>query len=88
LSEITGKVVAVQLLCDNQSAIHLIKQNTAGRTGCSKHIDVQFHFLRDRFQRGDLEVELIETANQAADMFTKQLPGPALVRVTAQLMGG
>jgi transposase InsO family protein len=88
LSEITGKGVAVQLRCDNQSAIHLIKQNTAGRTGRSKHIDVQFHFLKDRFQRGDLEVEFVETANQAADMFTKQLPGPALVRIAAQLMGG
>jgi hypothetical protein len=78
----------VQLRCDNQSAIHLIKQNTAGRTGRSKHIDVQFHFLKDAFQRGDLEVEFVETANQAADEFTKQLPGPALVRVTAKLMGG
>jgi hypothetical protein len=78
----------VQLRCDNQSAIHLIKQNTAGRAGRSKHIDLKFLFLKARFQRGDLEVEFIEMANQAAAMFTKQLPGAALVRVTAQLMGG
>ena len=87
LSELQGSVAPVSLKCDNQSTIHLIKQHCAGHPGRSKHIDVQYHFLKDRYQRGDLKVDFVESGKQMADMFTKQLPGPAMRAIAEKVMG-
>jgi hypothetical protein len=87
LSEITGAVQPIDLRVDNQSAIKLIKQHTAGQSGRTKHVDVQFQFIKERFQRGDLKVDFVKTEEQLADMLTKQLPGPAFKTSIARLMG-
>jgi hypothetical protein len=42
--------------------------------GCTKHIDILYHFLRDhQQQRGDIEIAYVNTKNQLADIFTKPL---------------
>ena len=87
LGEISGKSEPVHLFCDNQSTVELIKQRTAGRSGRSKHIDTQYHFIRTRYQRGELCIAHVESANQAADMLTKQLPGPAYKIALNRIMG-
>ena len=87
LGELCGKVVPVQLRVDNQAALTLITQHTAGKSGRSKHIDVQYQFVRDRFQRGDLVVNFVSSRDQAADMFTKQLSGPEFRRHRNAIMG-
>ena len=87
LSEIRGFVTPVRLMCDNQSSVKLIKQPTAGQRGRSKHIDVQHHFIRDRYQRGDISVSYVESSKQLADIFTKQLPGPDLMAAVKQITG-
>ena len=76
LAEIYGNVSPLHLKVDNQSAVVLISENTAGQSGRTKHVDVQLPFVRDRFQRGDVYVNFVPTAEQHADVFTKQLPGP------------
>jgi transposase InsO family protein len=86
LSDIDGKVSRVVLHCDNQSTLHLMTQHTAGVSGRTKHVDTQYHFVRDRFQRGELGVAFVATDEQLADMFTKALPGPALGKAIAQFM--
>jgi hypothetical protein len=73
LAEMQGAVKPIQLWCDNRSATVLMSQNTAGTAGRTKHIDLQFYFVRDRMQRGDARVEYIETGEQKADIFTKAL---------------
>jgi hypothetical protein len=40
----------------------------------SKHIDIQFHFIRDCINNGILVVDFIRTGDQLADLFTKPLP--------------
>jgi hypothetical protein len=40
------------LFCDNSAAISLIKNATAGVSNRTKHIDVQYMFVRERQQRG------------------------------------
>jgi hypothetical protein len=63
------KLSKVPLLCDNESAIRMadnpIEQSR------TKHIDIQYHFLRDHQQKGDIEIAYVSTHNQLADIFTK-----------------
>jgi hypothetical protein len=63
---------------DNQSALTLMKLHHAGTSGRTKHIDVAYHFLRDRTMRGDLDVQFIATDQQKADGLTKVLNGARL----------
>ncbi|KAL4292152.1 hypothetical protein GQ457_14G024210 [Hibiscus cannabinus] len=55
--------------CDSQSAIHLAKnQAYHART---KHIDVRFHKIRELIASGEILLQKVHTANNAADMLTK-----------------
>lgn len=42
----------------------------------SKHIDVRHHFVREKVNQGELEVQHIEGEKQLADILTKSLPNP------------
>jgi hypothetical protein len=75
--DLCGKWLRVPLLVDNQSAIVLIKNPAAGTKNRSKHIDVAYNFARHRFVAGDISVSFVKTQDMAADILTKQLPGPA-----------
>ena len=87
LGELYGHVQPLHLCVDNQAAIVLISEHTAGQSGRTKHIDVQFQFVRDRYQRGDVSVQYVPTADQCADMFTKQLGGPEFRRHRGIVLG-
>ena len=41
--------------------------------GSTKHIDVRYHFLRDRMKLGQIVVEYVKTSENVADAFTKAL---------------
>ncbi|KAJ1253457.1 hypothetical protein BS78_K264700 [Paspalum vaginatum] len=61
----------IPLLVDSSSAISIAKNPVLhSRT---KHIDVRFHFLRDHYEKGDIDLIHVETENQLADIFTKPL---------------
>ena len=60
------------LFSDSQSAIHLGKNPTFH--GRSKHIDVQYHWIRDVLDSKLLEFEKIHTDENGSDMLTKILP--------------
>ena len=66
--------IPFELLCDNQSAIRLIKNPEFHQR--SKHIAVRYHFIRDLHEAGTLTVRHISTDLQVADSFTKALPFP------------
>jgi hypothetical protein len=78
LCEINGQFQKLTLYLDNQSALTLLKLSHAGTNGRTKHIDVVYHFLRDRIARGDLKVEFVATEGQKADGLTKILSGSSL----------
>jgi hypothetical protein len=40
----------------------------------TKHIDVRYHFVRDKFTSGELELKHLPTAHMTADILTKALP--------------
>nr|GEV29205.1 hypothetical protein [Tanacetum cinerariifolium] len=40
----------------------------------TKHIDVRYHFIKEKFENGIVELFLVGTKNQLANLFTKALP--------------
>ena len=76
------------ILCDNTGAIDLTSsEEFHART---KHIDVRHHFIKQEIERKHIRVDFVGTKEQAADMLTKSLNGPALqvCRQMAQLVSG
>ena len=73
LGALGESVKAMPLMCDNQSALTLMTERTAGVQGRSKHIDLQFHFVRDRYMRGDVMVRFVPSGQQRADVFKRRL---------------
>jgi hypothetical protein len=60
------------LYVDNQSAIILAENDTFHQR--TKHIDIRYHFVRERVASGDIVVKWVSTVEQQADLLTKQLP--------------
>ena len=63
------KQETTSVFCDNQSAIHLTKNQMYHER--TKHIDVRYHFIRDVIEEGEIVVVKIPTADNPADMLTK-----------------
>jgi hypothetical protein len=59
----------IQILCDNQGAIKVSKHHIEHAR--SKHIDVQWHFLREKIAEGDIAIEYCNTKKMIADCMTK-----------------
>ena len=60
-----------RLWCDNMGAKYLSSNPVFhART---KHIEVDFHFVRERVLKKQLEIEYISSSDQVADRFTKAL---------------
>lgn len=60
------------LLCDNQSAIHLVKNSSFHSK--SKHIEVRYHWIQDVLDAKLMEVDKVHTDENGSDMMTKSLP--------------
>jgi hypothetical protein len=54
----------VPILCDNESTIR-IADNSVDH-GHTKQIDIQYHFLRDHLQKGDVIMDHMSTHKQFA----------------------
>jgi len=61
----------IEIRVDSKSTNYLAKNPDAH--GRSKHIETRFHFLRDRVNKGKLEVMHCKTEEQVADLLTKPL---------------
>ncbi|XP_019167328.1 PREDICTED: uncharacterized protein LOC109163064 [Ipomoea nil] len=65
-----------RLWCDNLDATYLCANLVFhART---KHVEIDFHFVRDKVASGELQVNFIYTKEQLADIFTKSLPASRL----------
>jgi len=70
---------------DNQSCIALSKNNMT--TGRSKHMDVRYHFCREKVESGDIKVEYCATEDMLADVLTKPMPSARHNKLCTAIMG-
>lgn len=47
---------------------------------CTKHIDLQYHFVREAVEDEKIVVNYIPNDENVADIFTKALPRPKFIR--------
>ena len=74
---------AIDLKGDNQGCLALIKNpEHHSRT---KHIDVQYHYIREIVDDGLIRISYVPTAEMLADIFTKPLPQASFERLRASL---
>ena len=62
---------AIRIDCDSQSAIFLAK-NPAYHSN-TKHINVQYHFVRDMIEGKKVLLEKVDTLKNTADALTKSV---------------
>ncbi|GJR41997.1 hypothetical protein Tco_1310100 [Tanacetum coccineum] len=60
------------MYCDSMSVI-AISCNPVQHSR-TKHIDIQYHFIKEHVEKGTVELYFVETEYQLADLFTKALP--------------
>ena len=64
---------ATPLLIDNQGVISLIKNGLSSKH--SKHIELRYYFICEKFTDGTIAAKYISTDEQLADGLTKALAG-------------
>lgn len=72
------------LWCDNLSALALASNLVFhART---KHIEVDYHFVREKVLNRDIIVKFISTHDQVADVFTKGLSSARFLFLKSKMM--
>nr|GEU85546.1 retrovirus-related Pol polyprotein from transposon TNT 1-94 [Tanacetum cinerariifolium] len=61
----------IPMYCDSKAAI-AISCNPVQHS-CTKHIDVRYHFIKEKVEKGIVELFFVETEYHLADLFTKAL---------------
>jgi hypothetical protein len=69
------QIGAVTLLEDNIGCIK-VANNSKDRKR-TKHIDLRYHYLRDKVTNGEIILDWVQSANQLVDSFIKALSAPA-----------
>lgn len=69
------------MFSDSQSAIAMLKNPIVQSR--AKHIDVRYHFVRERVEMQEISVSYISTKDMMADILTKPLPANSFVACRA-----
>lgn len=72
LADMGQSMSTVRIMADNQAAIRMLKDPISSQR--TKHIDVAYHFARERVQRHEVSFSYIPTAQMIADSLTKAVP--------------
>ena len=79
--EISGPIV----IREDNKACQMFADH-AGNFSRTKHIDVRYHFVRERLARGDIRIDYVRTEEQVADIFTKALSRELFKKFRARLV--
>ena len=73
----------VMIMCDNSSVINISKNPV--QHSRTKHIELRYHFLKDKVAKEEIKLEYVPTNDQVADVFTKSLPKERFDHLCAKL---
>nr|GFB98013.1 hypothetical protein [Tanacetum cinerariifolium] len=62
----------IPMYCDSKAAIAISCNHV--QHSRTKHIDSQYHFIKEKVKKGIVELFFVRTEYQLADLFTKALP--------------
>ena len=74
---------ATTLFEDNQSAIALAKNPV--HHARSKHIDIQHHYIREKIESKEIDINYMSTDEMIADALTKPLARPKFSKFVADM---
>jgi hypothetical protein len=64
----------IPIQCDNSQTVRLLTIDDAAINTKLRHVDIHRHWMREKIQNGDLQIEWVPTAEMIADGLTKPLP--------------
>lgn len=71
------------MYCDNRAAIQFAGSRVENSN--TRHINISYHFVRERLEEGLFQLKYVSTTENIADMFTKGLKGVAHTRCCKKL---
>ena len=74
--------VPIVIYEDNNGCISIASNPSSHKR--SKHIDIKYHFTREKVENKELKLEYTSTGNQLAVM-TKPVPGPKFMEIRFKL---
>jgi hypothetical protein len=83
LSELGIDLKSIPICGDNQGSIFIASNPVQERR--TKHIDIRYHFIRERVEEGIVEVFFVDGNDNPADMFTKNLGHAKFLKFRSQL---
>ncbi|RVW72021.1 Retrovirus-related Pol polyprotein from transposon RE1 [Vitis vinifera] len=78
-----GKDEQMKLICDNQAALHIASNPVFHER--TKHIEVDYHFIREKIASGCMATSFVNSNDQLSDIFTKSLRGPRIKYICNKL---
>lgn len=70
---------ATPILCDNEAA-NILSEDPSFHS-CSKHIDIRYHYIREKCEDSSVIMRYIRSEDNVADILTKALPAPQFLHL-------
>ena len=72
---------------DNKSTISLAKNGKFSSSKRTKHIHMQYYFINNRWNKGEIDIQYCPTEDMIADVLTKPLQGKKFLRFRNKMLG-